>query len=395
MFTDTETPETATTSALNSWIEISESAYRHNLDFVRRRLGPGVELAAVVKSNAYGHGWRQIAGLAMRHGADSFAVHSLDEALALRGGGFAQDVLILGHVPLARLEAAVAEDFRLILYNLENAHALAAITARLNRRVRVHLKLETGTYRQGLAEEELPAFLEFLRQHPRLELEGAATHFANIEDTTEHGYAESQLARFDRALATIATAGFQLRKRHAACSAAVLLFPETHFDLVRLGISQYGFFSSRETLLSYRNRHGEDPAATLRPVLTWKARVSQVKWIPPDALVGYGGTWQATRPTRLAILPIGYADGYDRELGNQAYVLIRGRRAPVRGRICMNLTMVDVTDIDGVALEDEAVLLGRQGRQEISALQLAGLAGTIPYEIVARLAEHLPRLVVP
>lgn len=382
------------TAQLNTWIEISESAYRKNLDFVRRRLGPGVELAAVVKSNAYGHGWREIAGLAVKHGADSFAVHSLEEALALRGAGFGQDVLILGHVPLARLEEAVAEDFRLILYNLENARTLAEIAARRGARVRLHLKIETGTFRQGIAEEELPAFLDLLRRHPLLELEGAATHFANIEDTTDHGYAEVQLARFQQALATIEAAGFPLRKRHAACSAAILLFPETHFDLVRLGLSQYGFFSSRETLLSYQNRHGQGDAAALFPVLSWKARISQVKWIPPEALVGYGGTWQSTRPTRLAILPIGYADGYDRALGNQGYVLVRGRRAPIRGRICMNLTMVDVTDIEGVALEDEAVLIGRQGKQEITAHQLAVLAGTIPYEIVARLAEHLPRLVV-
>lgn len=382
------------TAALNTWIEISESAYRQNLDFVRRRLAPGVELSAVVKSNAYGHGWRQIAELAVRHGADSFCVHSLDEALALRGGGFSQDVLILGHVPLARLEEAVAENFRLILYNLESARRLAEIATRRGAAVRLHLKIETGTCRQGVEGEELAALLAFLEERPLLEVEGCSTHFANIEDTTEHGYAEQQLASFESALATLREAGFAPKKRHAACSAAILLFPETHFDLVRLGISQYGFFSSRETLLSYRNRHGEDGDAGLTPVLSWKARISQVKSLPPEALVGYGGTWQTTRPTRLAILPVGYADGYDRGLGNQGHVLIRGRRAPVRGRICMNLTMVDVTDIEGVTLEDEAVLIGRQGKQEIGAQQLAGLAGTIPYEIVSRLAEHLPRLIV-
>lgn len=386
---------TTDTSRLNTWIEISESAYRKNLDFVRRRLAPGVELAAVVKSNAYGHGWRQIAELAVRHGADSFCVHSLDEALALRGGGFSQDVLILGHVPLLRLEEAVAENFRLILYNLENARRLAEIATRRGQRVRLHLKVETGTCRQGVEGEELTALLAFLKSQPLLEVEGCSTHFANIEDTTEHGYAEQQLSRFESALAELRAAGFSPKKRHAACSAAILLFPETHFDLVRLGITQYGFYSSRETLLSYRNRHGEDDDPGLTPVLSWKARVSQVKSLPPEALVGYGGTYQTTRPTRLAILPIGYADGYDRGLGNQGHVLIRGRRAPVRGRICMNLTMVDVTDIEGVNLEDEAVLIGRQGKQEIGAPQLASLAGTIPYEIVSRLAEHLPRLVVP
>lgn len=382
------------TSHLNTWIEISESAFRRNLDFVRRRLAPGVELSAVIKANAYGHGWREIAGLAVRHGADSFSVHSLDEALALRGAGFAQDVLILGHVPLLRLEEAVAAGFRLILYNLESARRLAAIAEERGVAVRVHLKIETGTFRQGVEGEDLSALLAFLSEHPRLDLEGCATHFANIEDTTDHGYAEQQLARFEQALAEVAAAGFSPRKRHAACSAAILLFPETHFDLVRLGISQYGFYSSRETLLSYQNRYGEE-ASGLHPVLAWKTRLSQVKLVPPEALIGYGGTYQTTRPTRLGILPIGYSDGYDRALSNQGYVLVRGRRAPIRGRICMNLTMVDLTDIEGAALEDEVVLIGRQGRQEITAHQLAMLAGTIPYEIVARLAEHLPRLVVP
>lgn len=380
---------------LNTWIEISESAYARNLAFVRRLLGPRVELAAVVKSNAYGHGWREIAGLAAKYGADSFCVHSLEEALDLRQAGFAQDVLILGHVPLARLEVAMAQGFRLILYNLENARQLAEIAERRSERVRVHLKIETGTYRQGISEEELPGFVELLRRHPLLELEGCATHFANIEDTTDHRYAEVQLARFEKALASFEAAGFTLTKRHAACSAAILLFPETHFDLVRLGISQYGFFSSRETLLSYQNRHGKGDEAELHPVLSWKTRISQVKWVPPEALIGYGGTYETTRSTRLAILPIGYADGYDRALSNQGHVLIHGRRAPIRGRICMNLTMVDVTDIEAVALEDEAVLIGRQGKQEITAQQLAVLAGTIPYELLSRLAQHLPRFVVP
>ena len=383
------------TASLNTWIELSETAYRKNLDFVRGRLGPGVELAAVVKSNAYGHGWREIAGLALKHGAHSLCVHSLEEARNLREAGISADILVLGHVPLARLEEAVALGLRLILYNLESLERLAEITTRRGERVRVHLKVETGTYRQGVEEDEIDAFAQSLRANPRIELEGCATHFANIEDTTDHSYAESQLARFEATLGRLAEAGFRPPKRHAACSAAILLFPETHFDFVRLGISQYGFYSSRETLLSYQNRHGREEGTGLSPVLRWKTRISQVKWVPPEALIGYGGTYETTRRTRLAILPIGYADGYDRALGNQAHVLVRGKRAPVRGRICMNLTMVDVTDIEGVALEDEVVLIGRQGRQEITAHQLAQLAGTIPYEIVSRLAEHLPRFVVP
>jgi len=395
---------------LNSWIELSAGAYSRNLRFFRRLAGEGVELSAVVKANAYGHGMERIARLAADTGADSFCVHSLDEALRLRRAGLDQEVLIMGHVPLARLEEAVAGGFRLVLYNRESAERLAAITADGDRRVRVHLKVETGTYRQGIDEDEAGWFVDFLRRHPRVVPEGIYTHFANIEDTTDHGYARRQLERFEAAVEQVRGGGLAVPLRHAACSAATLLFPGTHFEMVRLGVSQYGLWPSKETYLSYRLEHADadaeaagadaDPNATanaaggLEPVLTWKTRISQLKDVPAGALVGYGCTYQTTRRSRLAILPIGYADGYSRRLSNQSYVLVGGRRAPVRGRVCMNLTMVDVTDVPGAALEDEVVLIGRQGEGRVTAGQLAGWIGTIHYEVVARIHPELPRLVV-
>lgn len=385
-------------AALNSWVEISQSAYARNLAFFRRRVGPEVELSAVVKSNAYGHGLEEIARLAIRHGADSFCVHALDEALALRRAGFDQDVLIMGHVPLARLGEVVIEDFRLVLYDSDTARRLAGEAKVSSRQARVHLKIETGTHRQGLDGVALEALLKEIRNNlSELEVEGVYTHFANIEDTTRHDVAQQQMARFDAALETLERHGIRPELRHAACSAAILLFDKTHFDMVRLGISQYGLWSSKETLLSWAVHAPESegaPEEVLSPVLTWKARISQVKDVPAEAYVGYGCTYQTTRPSRLAVLPIGYADGYDRRLSNQAHVLIHGRRAPVRGRVCMNLVMVDVTDIPEAGLEDEAVLIGRQGEQEVTASDLAGWVGTIPYEIVARISPELPRLVV-
>jgi alanine racemase len=382
------------TSGLNSWIEISASAHAHNLRSFRQRVGEKVELSAVVKANAYGHGLETIAALALEHGADSFCVHSLDEALRLRRAGFGQDVLIMGAVPRARLGEVVAEDFRQVLFNRETAEGLAAAAAAAGKRARVHLKIETGTHRQGIERRNLPAFVEFFHRHPELEPEGAYTHFANIEDTTRHDYALSQLDTFRAALLDLAAAGIEPTCRHTACSAATLLFPETHYDMVRMGVSQYGLWSSKETLLSYQLEHGTEAESPLRPVLSWKARISQVKDVPADAFIGYGCTYQTTRATRIAVLPVGYSNGYDRLLSNRAWVLIHGRRAPVRGRVCMNLIMVDVTDIPDVAVEDEAVLLGRQGEQEIRAEELADLAGTIPYEIVARLDPGLERVLV-
>ena len=378
---------------LNVWVEVSEQAYAHNLRFFRRLVGPDVELAAVVKSNAYGHGFEQVASLAARHGADSFCVHSLDEALALRRAGFSRDVLIMGPVPPGRLGEVVEADFRLVLFNRESAVRLAELTAAAGRAVRVHLKLETGTHRQGIDERELEWFVGFLGRHPLLVAEGAYTHFANIEDTTRHDYAEHQLERFRAAIRRLRTAGIEPPKRHAACSAATLVVPRTHLEMVRLGISQYGLWPSKETYLSYRLAHPEEEAV-LEPVLAWKTRVTQLKQVPAGRHVGYGCTYQTTRSTQVAVLPVGYADGYDRRLSNQAYVLVRGRRAPVRGRVCMNLTMVDVTDVPGVELGDEVVLLGRQGDQEITADHLAGLIGTINYEIVTRINPDLPRIVV-
>ncbi len=242
------------------------SAYRKNLDFVRRRLGPGVELAAVVKSNAYGHGWREIAGLAVRNMAPTrSAVHSLEEALALRGAGFPA-----GRPDPRPRAAGPARGGGRPGFPADPLQPRKRPRARRDRGsggargCGSTSRSRPAPFRQGIAEEDLPALLDFLRRHPLLELEGAATHFANIEDTTDHRYAEVQLAVSSRRWPMIERGRLPLRKRHAACSAAILLFPETHFDLVRLGISQYGFFSSRETLLSCQNRHGQGGGDALR-----------------------------------------------------------------------------------------------------------------------------------
>ncbi|MFQ5584667.1 MAG: alanine racemase [Calditrichia bacterium] len=372
----------------------SEPAYRANLHFFRKLVGKNVELSVVVKSNAYGHGLLPVANLAVKHGADSFCVHSLDEALKLRRAGFQQDILIMGYISLVRLQEAVEGNFRIVVYNQETLERLNKAGQKLNRPARVHLKLETGTYRQGVDEKELPAFLNALKKSDGIKPEGIYTHFANIEDTTRHEYAYLQLNLFKKMVAVVRQAGFPDIKLHTACSAATLLFPETHFDMVRLGISQYGLWPSRETFLSYKIKHSKNDENVLQPVLTWKTRVAQVKTVPAKHTIGYGCTYQTTRDTRIAVLPVGYADGYDRRLSNQAHVLIRGRRAPVRGRVCMNLTMVNITDIPGVSLEDEVVLLGKQGSEEITAEYLAGLAGTINYEFVTRINWEIERVVV-
>jgi alanine racemase len=279
----------------------------------------------------------------------------------------------------------------LTVYNRETIDRLGKITSRTKRKAYLHIKLETGTHRQGIEEGDLLPFIERIKKHPYLIVEGISTHFANIEDTTDHSYAQSQLQRFRHSLNHLTKNKVEIPVKHAACSAATILFPETTFDMVRVGIMTYGLWPSKETYLSCLQRQ-KNPIR-LKPVLSWKTRIVQIKEVAEGAFIGYGCTHKTTRPTKVAILPVGYYDGYDRKLSNSSYVLVKGKRAPVRGRVAMNFIAVDITDIQGAKLEDEVVLLGRQGKETINAESLASLCGTINYEIVTRISPLLPRLV--
>jgi alanine racemase len=373
-----------------NWVEVDGTAIRSNVAAFRRRLGAGTRLGAVVKSNAYGHGMLEVADLATSAGADWLCVNGLEEGAALRDAGHDAPILVMGYVALGALGRLVELDLRPVVYNLETLAALESLAAKAGRTVPVHLKLETGTHRQGILEPDLPAFLERFRSAKRLSLEGVTTHFANIEDTTDHAFAESQIAAFTRMSAAVAQSG-ATAIRHAACSAAALLFNRTHLDLARIGISLYGLWPSKETYVSC-NERGK-PSIELAPALTWKTRIAQVKTVPEGGFVGYGCTYRATRPTRIAVLPVGYYEGYDRGLSGVGHVLVRGKRAPIRGRVCMNMCMVDVSDVPGASVEDEVVLLGRQGDERIPAEQIAAWCGTISYEIVSRIHPSLPRIV--
>jgi alanine racemase len=375
-----------------SWLEIDAGALADNLGRFKSLLGPATRLMAVVKGEAYGHGLMPAAQVALRAGADWLGVFNITEALELRRAGVAVPILVMGYVPLADLGLAVELDVSITVSSEETLRALAEAAHIEGRPARVHLKLETGTHRLGFDAEGLRRALEILRGSPWLKLEGAHTHFANIEDTTEHDYARGQLGRFRELLSLIAEAGFDVPLPHTACTAAAVLFPETYFGLARVGIGFYGMWPSKETYLSAL-QSGRTPLQ-LRPALTWKTRVAQVKTVPRGAYIGYGCSYRCTRETRLAILPVGYANGYDRRLSNTAHVLIRGQRAPLRGRVCMNLCMADVSDIPEVALEDEVVLLGRQGDECVTPEQMAAWAGTINYEIVTRADPYAERLVL-
>jgi len=377
---------------LTSWIEIDADAIEHNVRTFRERLGPDTLLAAVVKANAYGHGMLEVAEITREAGVDWLAVHGPDEGIALRKAGHDCPILCLGYVPLDAIPDVLAADLRLIAYNTETLRALSKAAMNQDRVAKVHVKLETGTHRQGVDAIDLEEFLELLTELPGIELEGASTHFANIEDTTDHSYARGQLERYRTLLHDVEQRVGRVKVRHCAATAAAILFPDTQFDLVRLGIGVYGMWPSRETRVSVTQMALSPPE--LQPALTWKTMLAQIKHVPAGRFISYGCTYKTTRPTVIGVLPIGYSDGYARELSNRAHVLVRGQRARVLGRICMNLFMVDLTDVGPVELEDEVVVLGAQGDDRVSAESLADWTGTINYEIVARLSRGIPRQVV-
>lgn len=362
-----------------TWVEISEEALKHNLQQFRELVGSDVLLSCCVKANAYGHGIIECAQLMKE--ADWLNVGALYEAEKLREAGIQKPIYIMGYVPLEDLGRISELDLRLVVYNMETLERLEEI----GREVKVHLKLETGNNRQGIREEDLPVFKEYLANTKFVQLEGVATHFANIEDTLDHSFAMEQLAKFEKMASDL-----DVKIKHCANSAATMLFKKTHFDMVRVGISAYGMWPSTETRVAVERE--TDQNIDLKPVLTWKTIIGQVKNVPSGEYVGYGCTCRVNRDSRVAVLNMGYYDGYDRSLSGKAHVLIHGKRAPLLGRVCMNMIMVDVTDIPEAKLEDEVVLLGSQGEEKITAEQMGEWCGTINYEITTRINERIPRI---
>ncbi|NOY22333.1 MAG: alanine racemase [Acidobacteria bacterium] len=370
-----------------SWIELDTKALKRNFQFFRNRIGSRTAIYPVVKANAYGHGMSEIVH-AISPLSDGFCVHSAEEASRIPGN---KPILILGHFPdemgfLARLMLDQHPVFTITstaqAAELDRAAKAAGIPAS------IHIKVETGTHRLGLQPDEALEMVSRLEAFENIKLRGFSTHFANIEDTTNHQFAMKQLFIFNSFRSALPQGGNY--RFHCACSAAALLFPETHMDMVRLGISLYGYYSSGETRLSSMQQ-GLQPEDKLRPVLSWKTRPIQIKDVAAGDFVGYGLTYRAHRPMTIAVLPVGYSDGYDRRLSNSGYVLIKGQRAPICGRICMNMMMVDVTHINEVRHDEVVTLIGHDRDEQITAETLASKTGTIHYEVLAGINPAIPR----
>lgn len=372
------------------WIELDGDALVHNVSVFRTILSSDTLLLGVVKANAYGHGLTEIASISEAD-LDWFGVHDASEARQLRSIGIKRPILVMGFVPDGEL-ADLDSDTHLLVSSVSALESVAEYRDRCGVSLPIHLKVDTGAKRQGIPIAGIDEMVSSAAKHG-LDIVGLATHFANIEDTLEHDFARSQLDRFHEAVEQATRLLGEVPPFvHAACSAAALLFRETDFSIARVGISLYGHWPSRETKLSWAIEHGRD-GFQLHPVLSWRAVVGQLQTVAKGESVGYGRTWTALRDTVLGVIPVGYADGYPRVLGNRSRVGIRGRAAPVVGRVCMNIFMIDVTDIPDVEIGDEVTIVGSDGALSITVEELAGLSASINYEFLARLSRAIPRVI--
>ena len=378
-------------------VEISRSALRHNVG-VFRKLAPESRFMAVVKSNAYGHDLDLVVE-SVRDIVDWFGVNSVSELRRLRRLDRETPVLVMGlnARDLGALDAAELADLNqagpaaIVVSSIKAIELLRERAPALS----FHLKVDTGLSRLGASGDDLEAIFEYLAARPGLPWAGLMTHFANVEDVTDQTYALEQLRRFDSLHGRALTAaGDRELIFHAAASAPALILPPSRLDLLRVGISLYGFWPSPQTKLSALSHYGEAGLPELRPVMRWCTRVVHVHRVPAGTSVGYGCTYRVEQDTIIATLPVGYYEGYERKLSNRSYVLIRGRRAKLIGRVSMNMITVDVNLIPGVEVGDTAVLLGRDGDEEISADALGDLTGTINYEVVTRVNAELERVLV-
>jgi len=378
------------------WAEVNLSAIAHNVAALKKAADPA-RFMAVVKANAYGHGMIPVAERALQSGANWLGVARLGEALALREAGIEVPVLVFGHTPPSRAAALIENEIRPTVFDPETARGLSERAAGQGRKLKIHVKVDSGMGRLGILPDALrpgagtddppkraAAEIAAIAALPGVEIEGIYTHFASADDA-DKTFAERQAAVFSALLDALDAAGLSISLRHAANSAAIIDLPDTHLNLVRAGIALYGLAPSAEV---------DTTTVRLRPAMALKARVVHVKKVPAGFPVSYGSTYRTAVPTTIATVPIGYADGYSRNLSNRGRMLVRGKSAPIAGRVCMDQTMLDVGHIDGVSVGDEVVMIGTQNGETLSADELAGMLGTINYEIVSAIMARVPRIYV-
>lgn len=358
---------------MKTWVDIQSKAIMHNVNIVREHIGADVRLMAVVKANAYGHDLLRCAKIVVESGAEYLGVDSIEEGIMLRRNDIECPIVILNPIVVERADECAEYRLDVLVGSFEWLRKVVVAET-----VNVHLKIDTGMSRQGVAIDQAVDVARFIVEHPWLNLAGVATHFCCADDVVSAKTAEQQ-ERFDEVIAAMQKEGIETGIVHAANSAATLSGGEAHYDMVRVGLALYGM-----------NPFVGDRSTSLKPVLLWKTVVADIKKLPKGSCIGYGATECIDEPRTIAVLPVGYADGYDRRLSSVGEVLVRGDRARVIGRISMNLTTIDITGIAGVSVGDEVTLLG----DAITAEMMANAIGTINYEITTRIGAHVQRNIV-
>ncbi|MCO1603458.1 alanine racemase [Desulfosporosinus nitroreducens] len=362
------------------WAEVNLQTLREN--FYKLQTYTKSEIMPIVKADAYGHGAIPVVKTLIACGAQRFGVALLQEALEIKAAFPEVAVMVIGATERNESDTLVERDIIPTVFQLAQAQALSESAVRLNRTARLHIKIDTGMGRIGFRETDVAEILR-IADLPNLFIEGIFTHFATA-DQRDLSFARKQLKCFKTVYEELKRAGLTIPIRHAANSAGIIQFPESHFELVRLGISLYGLTPSSQI----------DGNIGLEPVMAWKAKVSHVKTINTGETVSYGRTFQAAYPTVVATVPVGYADGMRRALSNQGEMLIHGRRSTIIGRICMDQTMLDVTKIPGVKVEDVVTILGKDGNEQLTATEMADWMGTISYEVVCGISKRVPRVYI-
>ena len=365
------------TQVYSTWLEIDLDAIRNNIRAIRRRTN--TEVMAVIKANGYGHGALQVAQAATEAGATWCGVARMEEALALREQGINSEIMVLGYTPPALIPEAIRQGIHVAIYDPQMAEAYLEFAKKSSGQLKVHVKVETGMGRLGMIPQKAAEFLKAYHYNDRLDIDGIFTHFAKADEPDEDT-TQQQLSRFVALLRDLQKAGLQPATVHTANSAAIMNFPEAKFDLVRPGIAIYGLTPSPDMPLTDE----------FRPALTWKARLTSLRTLPPGHGVSYGHRYTTSDNERIGVIPLGYGDGFRRVPGQQA--LVRGQRVNVVGRVCMDQCMLQLDSVPEAQAGDEVVLLGSQGNHQITADDLAEKWGTINYEVVCGLADRLPRI---
>lgn len=379
-----------------SYIELSKKAYKSNIRFIKKVVGKGVKISLVVKGNAYGHGVEQIIPMAEEIKMHHFSVFSAFEAEKVHAVKSSKsEILIFGYITDQQLEWVINNNIEFYIFDLHRIKVALEIAKKLRKKARIHLEVETGFNRTGIEPEEFLTVAKLLKKNQKhFVLEGITTHFAGAESIANYVRIQDQIKEYRKHYRYFTRHGLVPLRKHTASSAATLLYPKTVFDMVRVGIVQYGYWPTVETLIHRFNKYG-DKESSLKRVISWKSQVMAIKEVKRGEYVGYGNNYLANNDMRIAIVPVGYNNGFSRQLSNRGRVLIHGKRVEVVGNVTMNTISINITQLKNVEVGDEVVLIGKQKKLSISVASFSEMSNYLNYQVLARLPANIPRFVTP